>query len=145
MKTEYIFHCEDDWEFFTNGFIEKSLEILQNDKKIFTVWLREYCTEKRYVKRNGHRICTDLINNSYYKLQCFKERDNIWNGFTFNPGLRRLSDYKIVGPYSEIMFEHSGGCEEALSRKYFELGFYCVITNNHHGFVQHIGWDNPVR
>ena len=145
INTEFIFHCEDDWEFYSSGFIEKSMDILLKNPKVFTVWLREYCNTNFYVKRNGHTISNSLIDNTYYKLNCFKERDNIWNGFTFNPGLRRLSDYKKVGPYNEIEFKHSGGSEEALSRKYFILGYYCVITTNYNGYVRHIGWDNPVR
>ena len=26
IDTEYIFHCEDDWEFYDSSFIEKSLK-----------------------------------------------------------------------------------------------------------------------
>jgi GT2 family glycosyltransferase len=42
VETDYIFHCEEDWEFFHSGFIEKSFEILDQDSKIFTVWLRAH-------------------------------------------------------------------------------------------------------
>ena len=28
VETEYIFHCEDDWEFTAPGFIERSLAVL---------------------------------------------------------------------------------------------------------------------
>ena len=35
-----IFHCEDDWEFFAPGFIEKSLSILSRNADILQVWLR---------------------------------------------------------------------------------------------------------
>ena len=28
VESDYIFHCEDDWEFMRGGFIEASLEIL---------------------------------------------------------------------------------------------------------------------
>lgn len=30
VKTEYVFHCEDVWEFLKSGFIEKSIEILRS-------------------------------------------------------------------------------------------------------------------
>ena len=33
VKTEFIFHCEDDWEFYSYGFIEKSINILSNNLK----------------------------------------------------------------------------------------------------------------
>ena len=92
VTTEYIFHCEEDWEFYKSGFIEISLEILLTNKKIFTVWLRPYNNFK--VLNNNQPIEKKIINNKYRLLKSFKERDNIWCGFTFNPGLRRLKDYK---------------------------------------------------
>jgi glycosyltransferase involved in cell wall biosynthesis len=40
ISTDFIFHCEDDWEFTSPGFIEKSLCILKHDDQILQVWLR---------------------------------------------------------------------------------------------------------
>src|SRR5690554_6867299 len=40
VKTEYIFHCEDDWEFYRPGFIEDSLLVLESNHKIKQVGLR---------------------------------------------------------------------------------------------------------
>ena len=34
VQTEYIFHCEDDWEFTAPGFIEKSLAVLTANPKL---------------------------------------------------------------------------------------------------------------
>jgi len=31
INTEFIFHCEDDWVFFRNGFIEDSLQLLEQN------------------------------------------------------------------------------------------------------------------
>jgi len=42
VKTNYIFHCEDDWEFFKSGFIEESFKILEVDPTVFTVWVRAH-------------------------------------------------------------------------------------------------------
>ena len=147
VDTEYIFHCEDDWEFYNYGFIEKSLEILKTDNKIFCVWLREYQNGK--VVLNGHPILPEIHNNMYRKLGIFQERNNIWCGFTFNPGLRRLNDYKINGPYSNIPKTDSnstcGGVEAYLSKLYYSQQFYTAITTNESGYVKHIGWDNPTK
>ena len=144
IKTEYIFHCEDDWEFYDYGFIEKSLEILISNKKIFTVWLREYKHNK--VVQNGHIINDTVHDDNYRLLDVFKERTNIWNGFTFNPGLRRLEDYKLLMPYNQFKdskFCNCGGVEQALSNLYHNNNFVCAITLNTNGYVKHIGWDNP--
>ncbi|MXY39264.1 MAG: glycosyltransferase [Rhodospirillaceae bacterium] len=29
IETEWIFHCEDDWEFYRSGFIRESFEVMQ--------------------------------------------------------------------------------------------------------------------
>ena len=41
IKNEYIFHCEDDWEFYRSDFIKESIELLNFDSKIINVWLRD--------------------------------------------------------------------------------------------------------
>ena len=144
IDTEYIFHCEDDWEFYDYGFIEKSIEILLQNSKIFTIWLREYVNSK--VIESGHTIESQIYDNSYRLLGVFKERTNIWSGFTFNPGLRRLKDCKLLMPYSQYIGSsecNCGGVEQALSNLYYKNGFRCATTLNNNGYVKHIGWDNP--
>jgi len=146
VHTEYIFHLEDDWEFYNSGFIEISLEILKNNRRIFNVWLREYSNFA--VLQNGHTIIPQIYDNTYRLMNVFQERSNIWNGFTFNPGLRRTVDCKRLMPYSQ--FIHSadcnvGGIEQALSINYYKLGFLSAITLYEKGFVKHIGWDNPTK
>lgn len=144
VDTEYIFHCEDDWEFYDYGFIEKSLDILLENEKIFTVYLREY---KNFVLfQNGHPVSPIIHNNKYRLMSVFQERSNIWAGFTFNPGLRRLKDYKMRMPYSQWINSKEcnvGGVEQALSTLYYKNGYLAAITLNEKGFVKHIGWDNP--
>ena len=144
VDTEYIFHCEDDWEFYDYGFIEKSMEILSTNDKIYTIWLREYQNFK--VVRNGQPVNPNIVNNTHRILSAFKERTNIWSGFTFNPGLRRLKDCKLLMPYSNYKNSiecNCGGVEQALSNLYYKNGYLSVVTINEKGFVRHIGWDNP--
>ena len=40
--TEWVFHCEDDWEFFSDGFIEKSFTLLKAFPRLSMVSVREY-------------------------------------------------------------------------------------------------------
>jgi hypothetical protein len=146
IDTEYIFHCEDDWEFYDYGFIEKSLEILNENNNIFTVLLREYVNFK--VTQNGTPIIPTIYNNKYRLVGVFRERTNIWSGFTFNPGLRRLKDYKLMSPYMQYKGSpecNCGGVEQALSSLYYKGSFRSVITLNNKGYVRHIGWDNPTK
>ena len=38
--TNYIFHCEDDWEFYRSGFMEDSIKVLETQPKVLQVWIR---------------------------------------------------------------------------------------------------------
>ena len=143
VETDYIFHCEEDWEFYESGFIEKSFEILETDPKIFTVWLRAH------TDTNNHAIIKDqsypLANGDhYYLLNQFHKK--VWCGFTFNPGLRRTKDCMLLHPYDKLEVRKTGKKngmiimhEMDLSIYYQELGFRGAITNKESGYVRHIG------
>ena len=85
VKTPYIFHCEDDWEFIAPFFMSQSYDILREYPLISQVNLR------------GPNWGHTLINDSRYP---FKIAEPGWGGgyggLAWNPGLRRLSDYKNV-------------------------------------------------
>jgi GT2 family glycosyltransferase len=143
VETDYIFHCEEDWEFYSPGFIEKSFEILDNNPKIFTVWLRDHNDTKK------HRIEKDtkfsLPSNDYYYLMN-QYHKKVWCGFTFNPGLRRTSDCMIFHPYNNLEVKElskkkgmSIMHEMDLSIYYQELGYRGAITSKEAGYVRHIG------
>jgi hypothetical protein len=72
-----------------------------------------------------------------------------WNGFSFNPGLRRLVDYVGVGGYGihalQTPAEHAAG-EHALSRLYRTRKMFAAILADRGGagYVRHIGWDRTV-
>lgn len=142
--TPWIFHCEEDWEFYRQDFIQDSMKILQQDNKLTCVWLRRYGD-------SPHPIEPQIINGSY-RLMSPKyheiNSDRIWNGFTFNPSLRKKSDYDIVKPYSECCKPYYNGVtpeEYDLQRVYRELGYRSAITLNENGYVRHIGWHRHVE
>lgn len=135
VDTEYIFHCEDDWEFYRSGFIEDSLNILKSNSQILQVWLRDFYHDIK-VHCSFHYLGSRKTeeNAVFYKVESTKSD---WQGFSFNPGLRRLKDYQLVESYQK--FES----EKALSKKYAELGFYAVILEN--SAVAHTGWGKHVE
>ncbi|HQT47892.1 MAG TPA: hypothetical protein PLY97_11795, partial [Acidocella sp.] len=59
---------------------------------------------------------------------------------SWNPGLRRKSDYLAVGPYSQYLNGKAILDEVALSGIYRKLGYRAVILDKN-GFVRHLGWD----
>jgi hypothetical protein len=123
IKTEYFFHCEDDWMIVRSGFIEQSLEIMK-DPKIEEVWLADY---------NNHPLEPEILKagDVSYKLACDNYQkglngfnDFAWHGFTTACGVKRLSDYKKVAPYSEITWQGTiWHREQAIGERYHDLGY----------------------
>ena len=132
VETPYIFHCEEDWVFHRSNFIEDSIKILESDSNIIQVWLRDLWDT------NGHppeREIKTLSNILYRKMTT--NFHSTWHGFSFNPGIKRLADYKKIGTYEPI------GYEAEISQKYYSLGYYATILEE--SAVSHIGWDNSAQ
>jgi hypothetical protein len=138
VKTEYIFHLEDDWEFYASGFIEKSIALLGEHER----WLQVYIRAGDDL--NGHPL------RSLHSLKGLKYQEvefgyiNLWHGFSFAPGLRRTSDYRLLGSYSRHVRhdpERPGSAEASISALYRARGFRAVALadNSGHGYVRHTG------
>jgi GT2 family glycosyltransferase len=118
VKTKWIFHCEDDWEFTRTGFIVESLRIMQTSPNILIVWLRDVNDT------NGHPVEPEefFIPGARFKYVSTGYMD--WfHGYTTNPGLRRKAD---AIKFSDIIGDIQPG-EHLVSRYYFEKGFRSVI------------------
>lgn len=139
IDTDYVFHCEDDWEFTASGFIEASLDILNRDPSVVTTWLRAHNDTSNhpieFIDRGGY----------YYMQTGFL---SIWHGFTMNPGLRRMSDYWKFSPWSETCKPYLEGFgvlnEPDLSVLYYKNGYRGAITKKVDGYIKHIGWDRHI-
>ncbi|MCL1123023.1 glycosyltransferase family 2 protein [Shewanella surugensis] len=136
VTSEYIFHCEDDWEFYKKGFIEASFKVLDSDDKVVTVWLREQNDTNKHPIEAELFYCDDNAT-PYQIMQRNYHNPQEWHGFTFNPGLRRLQDYQIFAPIGEL------GGEYEMSQLYFEHDFKAAIFPK--GFVRHIGYHRGIR
>jgi hypothetical protein len=150
VKTKYIFHCEEDWEFLKSGFIEKSKEIFDKNpnEKIFTVWLRPHNDTSRHpiIYRENEEYHLMDNNYSYY----YKNKKYIWHGVTFNPGLRKTLDMYLFHPYIYrcTLIDKNG-------RKVPEDGEYTInkiygnyksyILGDRNGHIKHIGWNHHIN
>lgn len=137
VTCDYIFHMEDDWQFYRKGFIEDSFKVLEQDEKIMTIWLRETDdTNDHPVLPELHQTADESVN---YQLMMTNHTrgEKSWHGFTFNPGLRRLVDYQLIAPISD----HAGEME--VSEFYHQHGFKAAIFPN--GYVKHIGYHRGIR
>lgn len=144
VTTDYIFHCEDDWEFYKSGFIEESFKILEHDTSVIMVWLRSYDDTNRHPIENIRR---DMPNNHYYYMSLNYKKQ--WHGFSLNPGLRRTYDVMRLHPYAELTPIISKNNmliigEADLSVYFYQLGYRGAITKEYNGYVKHIGWDDHI-
>jgi GT2 family glycosyltransferase len=129
INSEYIFHCEDDWEFYNKDFIQYSIDVLKHNKKYINVNIR-----KRFDGEKGsmHPISEKLYTDSN---TCFHEYElnylGTWHGFSWNPGLRRNSDYKFIKNYKQYKDEAGVG------NFYKEHGYLAVCLEEE--YCKHLG------
>ena len=153
IKTPYIFHCEDDWRFTVPQFIEDSKKILDAFDDCLMVHLRSH---RDQWQESHNRSWVDeteykLSGLSYWKIRPWIQHDGGF-GFTFNPGLRRLSDYNKVGGVRQPIvnrygpfFNQKDGCliERTNAENYQRLGMWCASLEPA-GRVEHIGWHRHI-
>jgi Glycosyl transferase family 2 len=134
ITTDYVFHCEEDWEFYDYSFIEKSFEILKDDSKITSVHLRSYQDQISCYYFN-----LEYMDKGFYNIVETKiiASDVAQAVFFWNPGLRRTSLITEKLPFNGLN-------EGTLGYLYHMEGKYAAVTKNKEGYVRHIGWDEHV-
>ncbi len=126
VKTPYIFHCEDDWEFTKPNFIQPSLALLEDFPELVQVLIRDPAEEKH----GG--AAAPLIEHKGIKHRRLDTKGHyFWHGYSFNPGLRRTADQKKIGPFRFLLEENK------ISLRSKQLGFCQAMLEN--GGVKHIG------
>ena len=147
VETEYIFHCEEDWEFYNGGFIEDSIKVLKTQPKVIQAWIRPKSDKilnqienkvlnlqigasvrrvlpASFIVKGANEDGTDMVIKDYM-------------GFSWNPGLKRLKDWQeLPNGYSGFEREH------LVDQYYRDKGFMVVSlsTNDQEGYVRHSGW-----
>jgi len=147
VNSEYIFHLEDDWEFYAPHFIEKSMILLERHPKCLQVYLRAVDDT------NGHPVARRIHKDDHVRWRRiqygFVAFGGEWNGFSFNPGLRRMADYVAIGGYgihAVTASSQHGFAEIALSTRYRKERMFAAILCDRRGagYVRHIGWGRTV-
>ncbi len=132
LNTKYVFHCEEDWEFYDYGFIEESTSILEKNNTITSVWLRS----QDDIKSHYNMPIQKVKNESYYIVG-----PNVGN-FSWNPGLRTYEVQTMFTPYDSA--ELLTICEGGIDKAFRKLGMTSAMTKNPAGYVRHIGWNDHV-
>lgn len=92
VETEYVFTCEDDWLFEGNAnFMANSLALLQHNPNLHQVWIRDS-------NDHQHPLAPRQIISGVSVRHVIPGYQTHWNGFSFNPGLRRMADLKRMFP-----------------------------------------------
>jgi hypothetical protein len=140
IKTKYVFHCEDDWFFYRGDFIEDSKKVLEHDKHILSVWLRDYHHDLQ-PRLNGTMSLKDRqrVGEINYDRVHFDRGGNAC--FSLNPGLRHYEHYPEQG-YGALAGNKFAHVETIMSNFFDSKGFYSVLLER--SAVKHIGWDDPV-
>jgi hypothetical protein len=149
VSTPFIFHCEDDWEFYASGFIEKSFRVMRSDPRILQVWLRGIADTNNHPLEDE----TLVVDSTEYRL-LRTEHDSgewgTWHGFSLNPGLRRRRDYVLLGSFSGLSPDgraSSSEVERLAAEVYWKHGLRAAILadENGRGYVRHLGWGRHVE
>jgi hypothetical protein len=146
VKTPWIFHSEDDWQYYRQGFIEDSLKLMKAYPKILQVWLREINDT------NGHPVISEVFKHENISYSYMADNFLGYHGFSFNPGLKRLSDYELIKPYGSVPFIRTPekmarfyAPEMEISQFYWDLCYRAVIlpqgSVKHIGQFARVGWD----
>jgi len=132
LHTDYVFHCEEDWEFYDYGFVEESMVILKKDTSITSVRLRSH---------------EELINRYHFPISPVPNEDYYLVGpdtgnYSWNPSLRTLEVQLMFTPYEKSKL--TSICEGGLDQAFRSMGRTTATTKKKEGYVRHIGCDSHV-
>lgn len=129
VNTEYIFHCEDDWEFLREGFIEESLRLMEAFPKLVNIW-----------GRDASDLPADFYAEEEQQFQGIRYREVKKEIFILNPTLKRLSDYKLMGSFTKY---DPAQFEREISDFFSALGYTAIILSE--PYMRNIGWHRRVH
>jgi hypothetical protein len=132
LNTDYVFHCEEDWEFYNSGFIEDSMPILKNDARITSVRLRSY-----HELSSVYRFPIHPVENANYYIVGPDTGNYSWN-----PSLRTIEIQCMFSPYAKSNLVTI--CEGGLDKAFKSMGMTTALTYKKEGYVRHIGWNDHV-
>jgi glycosyltransferase involved in cell wall biosynthesis len=138
VNSPYVFHSEDDYEYFKSGFIERSLAVLKAQEDVMQIWIRRV-TDVLGQPIEPQLYSTKAIDSDrkvdYYLIGEHQE----WYGFCFQCGLRKMSAYDRVRPYSQWSpitdFPSQRECKIGIAL--WKLGYKAAILPE--GYARHKG------
>ena len=133
VNSPYILHCEDDWLFNSDLMLTESIKLLQWNNNIGSVCLRKIEDFNLNEEEEFKKITQNYGDIKFCRLDGTHDQ---WHGFTFNPHVTSLSQWKAFGPYSAFKKERH------ISRKLRSTGTFVAYLQP--GSCVHIGVDDSV-
>ena len=131
-NNDYIFHMEDDWLFeYDNQYVDSSVTILENYPNIHQVWIR-------HQSDHNHNTVGETLHINGVEHRIVNREFCQWCGFSWNPALRRKSDYKKLFPDGFKAIGSEYDCNLYIAN----LGYTATMLVN--TTCKHIGWDHHV-
>jgi hypothetical protein len=129
LEGEFIFHCEDDWEFIARDeILTHALTVLKAKPRIGQVGISNKTLNEPILYADGVEYWTYPYNRRPF----VHGQQRSWPHFTLNPSVIRVAAIKRVGNFSEMSnFEFRYGL------RWLSAGFRTAFLNRK--YVVHIG------
>lgn len=128
VRTPYVFHCEDDWNFDTPVQPHNLLDILKKNESISQVCVRKI-SDFNFSDHENSLISNVHDDNLDYF--CLSQLHDQWHGYTFNPHIASLDIWRSLGGFSKFKKERH------ISRELRNRGLFTAYLNP--GACFHIG------
>jgi hypothetical protein len=141
VKTDYIFHTEDDWDFLIqDNYITKCLDIMKLDNRIREVTLRFW--DCIYVKQDNIDYRVHVFSPMDYKKDwdIIKKNDCTIGGLTLNPGLIHFDTFKecLKGIHQKDKQDRTW--DRIIAKKFWDSGYKRANLNAK--YINHTGQIN---
>jgi hypothetical protein len=133
IASPYVFHCEDDWEFFRSGFIGESLQVLEvlPTATMVSGIAKGVLPDMDVVLQQCELVQVGSI--SFRQIPA--DAHPLWFGYSFNPGLRRRDDYLSLPSFGSVGHEADVSLhfkKRGMSMAVLEEPFYTHIGDGRH-------------
>lgn len=128
VRTKFIFHCEDDWEFTDARFLPECKAVLESDPRISQV-----CVRDPYMIGGFEGMVSAERDRWRTGVMRLDRIHREWFGFTFNPHLIERRLWQSLGSYSRFRKERH------ISRTLRSRGMFTAYLDS--GRCRHIGGD----
>lgn len=131
VTTPYLFHCEDDWLFLSTGYVEASMEILEQCPEVAVIGM-DMNDEFRRLGAVGqqHELPSGVV---YFEHPVWRidDQHNPWHGWR-GWGVKRTEDYQKLGRFQDYE------TEDAFDNHFHTLGLKSVWLDK--TYVEHLGY-----